>query len=155
MEPTSHKISTTVIFSSILIRLLSFCILVLFARSAYVITLKLHQSCDFLDYSCFFPAPIHSPDVDLHRKFYASVFQELITQGFLATNSTSLCIEFETLGGDGDTFVALRKVGVRKSIGVSSTKLFVRSFGNQSFYFVFCSEMDRVLHPVEFVSEVT
>ncbi|PIN19541.1 hypothetical protein CDL12_07772 [Handroanthus impetiginosus] len=135
---------TNVLLSNILVRLLSFCVLVFLARFAYVVTVK-GQSCDSIDF-CF-----------------SSVFQDLMTEGVLSTNSSSLCIE--TLAAE--EVIALRGIGVVKSIGISSKKLssegvrygksLNQPFKNLTFDFEFSSTsgLDQTLNPVQFALEVS
>ncbi|KAL3850554.1 hypothetical protein ACJIZ3_012436 [Penstemon smallii] len=157
MEPSVYKSSTNIIVSNILVRLLSFGVLVLLARFAYVITVK-GQSCDSLDF-CFFPGTLSSAAAssaitsDHRRAYYASIFLDLITEGFLSTNYNSLCIE--TLGGD--EIIALKGIGVLNSTGISSKKFLNQPFRNRTFDFEFSSVsgLDRTLKPVQFASEVS
>lgn len=133
-----------------------------------MITVKGH-SCDSLDF-CFFPQTVKpsarsalSADADRRRAYYSSVFQDLLTEGFLSATSNSLCIE--TL--DGEEVAALRQIGVVNSFGISSKKLssegirygkaFNQPFGNLTFDFEFSSTagLDRTLKPVQFASEVS
>ncbi|KAI3450270.1 hypothetical protein Pfo_006935 [Paulownia fortunei] len=170
METPALKSATNVLLTNILVRLLSFCVLVLLARFAYVVTVK-GQSCDSLDF-CFFPQSLNSAtstasavsdDADRRRAYYSSVFQDLITEGVLSTNSNSLCIE----ALEGEEVLALREIGVINSVGISSKKLslegiryakaFNQPFRNLTFDFEFSSTagLDRTLKPVQFALEVS
>ncbi|XP_004492512.1 uncharacterized protein [Cicer arietinum] len=78
-------------------------------------------------------------------RFYSSVFHDLIADGYLSTESKSLCIETPT----GGNVFALREIGVRYAVGISrkSVKPLVKSgsgeripFGDGAFDFVFSGE---------------
>ncbi|KAL0389087.1 UNVERIFIED_CONTAM: hypothetical protein Scaly_0265800 [Sesamum calycinum] len=169
METHAPKSAVNILLSNILVRLLSFCVLVLLARFAYFVAVK-GQSCDSLNF-CFFHQTVESATAvadaaansDRRRAYYSSVFQDLIAEGVLSTNSKSLCIE--TLSGE--EVVALREIGVVNSVGISSKKLslqgirfakeFNQPFKNLTFDFEFSSTtgMDRTLKPVQFALEVS
>ncbi|KAH6837077.1 methyltransferase [Perilla frutescens var. hirtella] len=156
METSALKFPTKVLLSNILVRLLSFCVLVFLARFAYVVTVKTH-SCDSLDF-CFFPNSVKSTAIssDHRRAYYLSVFQDLVTEGVLSANSNSLCIE-AALGGE--EVAALREIGVSELVRVSSKKLTSEGlqFRNSSFDFEFSSAagLDRTAKPIQFASEVS
>ncbi|KAL8548988.1 hypothetical protein ACS0TY_008035 [Phlomoides rotata] len=153
METPALKSPTNVLLSSVLVRLFSFCVLVFLARFAYLITVKGH-SCDSLDF-CFFPQTTNSASSssDRRRAYYSSVFQYLVTEGLLSTDSNSLCI------GDGDEAIALRKNGGFKTIGISSKKFSSSSvrYAAATFDFGFSSTagLDRTAKPVQFASKVS
>ncbi|PRQ34682.1 putative S-adenosyl-L-methionine-dependent methyltransferase [Rosa chinensis] len=126
---------------NILVRLLTFGVLVLAVRFAYVITLA-GESCGYNDF-CFFPDHLRlrgsasldqnaavsgSKDplgVDLWSTkkwrrtvdYYSAIFQELIAEGFLAPNSKALCVGTRA----GEDVLALKENGVVNSIGISGT----------------------------------
>ncbi|KAL7152214.1 hypothetical protein ABFS83_04G082000 [Erythranthe nasuta] len=165
MEIPALKYATNLRLSNILVRLLSFCVLVFLARFAYVVTVNSH-SCDSLD-SCFFPQtpkPSSAAAAARRRAHYSSVFRDLLTEGLLSTNSASLCIE--TL--DGAEVTALREIGIANSFGISSQKFpygegirYAKSinhpFGNRSFDFEFSGTagLDWSPNPVRFALEVS
>lgn len=150
MEFSALKFPTNVLLSNILVRLLSFCVLVLLARFAYVVTVKAH-SCDSLDF-CFFPSSA-AVSADRVRAYHSSVFQDLITEGVLSAASNSLCI-----GGEEEV-AALREIGVPESVRVSPKKLASEGlrFRNTTFDFEFSTTagLDRAAKPVHFASEVS
>ncbi|KAL6203509.1 hypothetical protein ACLB2K_027209 [Fragaria x ananassa] len=122
-----------------LARLLTFAVLVLAVRFAYVITLA-GESCGYNDF-CFFPdtlrlpsrvvpqnAAVSSqilprvPDLWKTKKwrrtvdYYSAIFQELIAEGFLSPNSRALSLGTRA----GEDVLALKENGVVYSIGISS-----------------------------------
>lgn len=155
---------------NILVRFVSFIVLVFLARFAYIFTLK-GKSCNSGGF-CFLPenliagsnpTPVELPEsvTDL-RNYYNSVFRDLITDGFLTLNSQSLCIETLT----GQDVEALVDVGVIDSIGISlkSSPPLVRHgyahhqpFDNNTFHFEFAGNgvLDRSSKPAEFAEEVS
>lgn len=154
------------ILSNVLVRLLSFVVLILLTRFAYVITIKGTAACGSAGVFCFFPKTFEIDDkssrnISRLRDYYYSVFGDLIAEGFLSPDSRSLCIDTLT----GEDVIALRNLGVNNSIGISN-KLslpLVRygSFLRQSFdddYFDFefsgVSGLDDTVKPAEFVSQV-
>ncbi|CAI9107083.1 OLC1v1006365C1 [Oldenlandia corymbosa var. corymbosa] len=162
------------LLSNIFIRLLSFGVLVLLARSAYVITVK-GKACDSASEFCFFgetlkhDAPAADGDTATSsasaaglRSFYSSVFQDLIAEGFLWPDSNCICIETPT----GQDVGALIDIGVTNSIGISrkASPPLVRyglasrhPFSTNNFDFEFSghSGLDRAVKPAEFASEVS
>ncbi|KAL2508200.1 methyltransferase [Forsythia ovata] len=168
MEIPTPK-NPNLLLSNILVRLLSFGVLVILARLAYVITVK-GRSCDSLDF-CFFPqslksnvatsttaaavaANISAASSARLKTYYSSIFLDLIAQGFLSLNSKSLCIGAVS----GEEIISIKEVGVFNSVGISLKKWsrpFIR-FKNQTFGFVFSSTagLDEALKPVEFALEV-
>ncbi|XP_015162652.1 uncharacterized protein [Solanum tuberosum] len=158
---------------NILVRLVSFIVLVFLARFAYIFTVK-GKSCNSGDF-CFLPETltlniagsnpnsIDLPDsgTDL-RNYYYSIFQDLIADGFLSPNSHSLCIETLT----GQDVEALIDVGVIDSIGIfhKSSPPLIRyghghhqPFDDNTFHFEFAGNgvLDRSSKPVEFAKEVS
>ncbi|WMV32024.1 hypothetical protein MTR67_025409 [Solanum verrucosum] len=157
---------------NILVRLVSFIVLVFLARFAYIFTVK-GKSCNSGDF-CFLPETltlniagsnpnsIDLPDsgTDL-RNYYYSIFQDLIADGFISPNSHSLCIETLT----GQDVEALINVGVIDSIGIfhKSSPPLIRyghghhqPFDDDTFHFEFAGNgvLDRSSKPVEFAKEV-
>ncbi|KAK6935666.1 Methyltransferase type 11 [Dillenia turbinata] len=163
---------------NLLVRILSFCLLISLARFAYVLTIKGGQSCD----SCFFSSSssdnllfphypsssaFSSDDLSIiaHRpnnnvNYYRSIFQDLVSEGFLSPDSTTLCLD----SLNGLDVLALREIGVLDSIGVSkiaspplvvSRKPSRLPFDDESFDFEFSdvSDLDRSNNPVIFASE--
>lgn len=126
---------------NILVRLLTFGVLVLAVRFAYVITLA-GESCGYNDF-CFFPdnlklggsaafrvgqnaaaSGVKEPrGVDLWTTkkwrrtvdYYSAIFQELIAEGFLSFNSKALCVGTRA----GEDVLALKESGVVDSVGIS------------------------------------
>ncbi|KZV39907.1 cation/H(+) antiporter 15-like [Dorcoceras hygrometricum] len=143
--------------SKILLRLFSFCLLVLLARFAYSITVK-GQTCESTDF-CFFPrTTISGADAaDLRRSYYASVFRNLLAEGFLSTNSNSLSFATHESFEIHD---ALKKNGVASSSSSSirDAEGFKQPFKNHTFDFVFSSSasLDRISkQKVRFAFEVS
>ncbi|XP_055831730.1 uncharacterized protein LOC129900733 [Solanum dulcamara] len=162
---------------NILVRFVSFIVLVFLARFACIFTVK-GKSCNSGDF-CFLPETLTlniagsnpnsiSGDVELPdygtdlRNYYYSVFLDLISDGFLSLNSQSLCIETFT----GKDIEALIDVGVINSIGIfhkSSPPLIRYGYGHHqpfddnTFHFEFAGNgvLDRSSKPVEFAKEVS
>ncbi|XP_051125413.1 uncharacterized protein LOC127247557 [Andrographis paniculata] len=161
METPPSKSIAKVFLSSILVRLISFCVLVLVARFAFILAIKA-RSCYSPDFS-FFPQSLNSAADRRRLYYYTSVFQGLVTEGILSTNSNSLCIETQS----ADEVGALREIGVVNSIGISSKKLssqgtryadlFNQPFKNDTFDFEFsgAAGLDRTRKPVQFAREVS
>ncbi|XP_059659848.1 uncharacterized protein LOC132306476 [Cornus florida] len=157
MEPIVGKPS---LWSDILVRVVSFGILIILARSAFIVS----DSADF----CFFSDTVRVSDpspatsVAHLQNYFSSVFQDLIAEGFLSPDSKALCIETLT----GQDVEALREIGVVDSIGISKkpSPPFVVSgrsvrhpFHDNTFDFEFSgnASLDRSAHPAEFASEVS
>lgn len=158
---------------NILVRLVSFMVLVFLARFAYIFTVK-GKSCNSGDF-CFLPETLtlniagsNPNSIDLPdsasdiRNYYYSVFEDLIADGFLSPNSHSLCIETLT----GQDVEALIDVGVIDSIGIfhkSSPPLIRYGYGHHqpfddnTFHFEFAGNgvLDRSSKPAEFATEVS
>ena len=164
---------------NILVRILSFGVLILAVRLAYFVTVK-GGSCDSGDF-CFFPEPLRLtgrvrpsaavssvPVSDLWtsknwRKsvdYYSSVFQDLIAEGFLSRDSKALCVETQA----GEEVLALKEIGVIDSVGISKRKsppLIVsgealrQPFHDNTFDFEFSGGLDRSDRPVSWASEIT
>ncbi|KAJ8553047.1 hypothetical protein K7X08_020440 [Anisodus acutangulus] len=140
---------------NILVRLVSFVILVFLARFAYIFTVKGNKSCNSGDF-CFIPETltisVELPDSGTgHRNYYYSVFQDLIADGYLSPNSQSLCIETLT----GQDVAALIDIGVFDSMGIYNKSS--QPFDDNTFDFEFAGNgvLDRSEQPVEFVKEVS
>ncbi|KAA8543693.1 hypothetical protein F0562_021561 [Nyssa sinensis] len=179
MESSTGKPS---LLSNVLVRVFSFGVLVFLARFAYIVTIR-GKSCDSGDF-CFFSSipdtlrlstgflltdPSAMPDGDARtfdvdfrlRNYFSSVFQDMITEGYLSPDSKVLCIE--TI--NGQDVVALREIGVPDSIGISkkpwppfvvSGQPFRQPFGDNTFDFEYSGNagLDRSALPAQFASEV-
>lgn len=128
---------------NMLLRVLSFGILVLAVRFAYVVTLT-GGSCGSQDF-CFFPddvvlrsaATVHPQassavsagvgdsrlcDLWATKKwraavdYYSSLFQDFVPEGFLSPDSKALCVD-DTLSGED--VLALKEIGIVDSVGIS------------------------------------
>lgn len=93
-------------------------------------------------------------------KFYSSIFQDLISEGFLSPNSKALCVETE-----GFDVFALKEIGVRDSIGISKKSLkplvvsgeaIKQDFDDNTFDFVFSGGgmVEKSKSPVDFAMEI-
>ncbi|XP_002526697.3 uncharacterized protein LOC8263137 [Ricinus communis] len=186
MEPTTGKPS---FLRNVMTRVLLFGVLIIIVRFAYIVTIA-GETCNLGDF-CFFSLPDNfnfvitgaaSNDVasraikpagptgdDLYTSkdwikainFYSSVFQDLITDGYLSPNSKSLCVE-TPLGQD---VYALKEIGVKDAIGISkkafkplviSSKTSRLPFDDESFDFVFSGQggFDKSLRPLDLASEM-
>ncbi|KAK3227419.1 hypothetical protein Dsin_007281 [Dipteronia sinensis] len=94
-------------------------------------------------------------------RFYSSVFQDLISEGYLSPRAKSLCVETP----NGQDVFALKEIGVEDAIGISkkqSKPLVIKGeghmmpFGDNTFDFVFVGggALDRSLKPADFASEI-
>ncbi|KAK7390274.1 hypothetical protein VNO78_25573 [Psophocarpus tetragonolobus] len=185
MEPTVGKPG---FMRNILVRLLVVGVFIVIVRFAYVITLA-GESCSVADFCFSSPslnlaiagtrsgalaaraaasgggpaAPVRYTSEDLINgvRFYASVFQELISEGFLSPAAKSLCVETPT----GHDVLALREIGVADAVGISkkASPPLVKSgegrripFADGTFDFVFAgdSALERSPQPAEFAAEV-
>nr|XP_016496774.1 PREDICTED: uncharacterized protein LOC107815667 isoform X5 [Nicotiana tabacum] len=154
---------------NILVRLVSFVVLVFLARFAYIFTVKGGKSCNFGDF-CFSPESLNPNSISGElpdsgtglRNYYYSVFQDLIADGFLSPNSKCLCIETLT----GQDVAALIDVGVVDSIGIfnKSSPPVIRygyptrqPFDENTFDFEFAGDgvLEKSTKPVEFAKEVS
>ncbi|CAN1142118.1 hypothetical protein LINPERPRIM_LOCUS25855 [Linum perenne] len=173
-------------FRNVFVRVLFFGVLLIVVRFAYVVTIA-GESCTVGDF-CFFSLPENFNFVaggavvnkavqpsgpsrsDLHTskdwinsvQFYSSVFQDLISEGYLSPSSKSLCVETPL----GQEVFALKEIGVADSIGlfkkaskplVISSKLKNRiPFDDQTFDFIFSGggRFDGVLRPLDLASEI-
>ncbi|XP_062086693.1 uncharacterized protein LOC133792769 [Humulus lupulus] len=168
-----------------LLRVLSFSVLILAVRFAFIVTVAGGYCGSDNGGRCFFPKNDALPggeDVcqrhtsagesltrDLfttkrYRKtvdYYSSVFQDLVDEGFLSSDSKALCVETLT----GEDVVALREIGVFDSIGISknpsppllfSGEAYRHPFDNNTFDFEFAGKnhLDGSGRPGDFASEV-
>ncbi|KAG9157911.1 hypothetical protein Leryth_000082 [Lithospermum erythrorhizon] len=102
-----------------------------------------------------------NPDFRKASLFYASVFQDLMSEGVLRSNSKTLCVDTP----NGVEVFALREIGVEDAIGIykKSLKPLVVSgqgikqpFDDDTFDFVFSggAMIEKSKSPVEFASEI-
>ncbi|CAN0927893.1 hypothetical protein LINGRAHAP2_LOCUS36152 [Linum grandiflorum] len=171
---------------NIFTRVLFFGVLLVVVRFAYVVTIT-GESCNVGSF-CFFSLPENfnfvipgggsnkavksnpSPRSEMYTsknwiksvQFYSSIFQDLISDGFLSPSSKSLCVETPF----GQEVFALKEIGVADSIGVFkkaskplviSGKLNRIPFDENTFDFVFSggNRFDSVLRPFDLSSEIT
>ncbi|XP_010451944.1 PREDICTED: uncharacterized protein LOC104734132 [Camelina sativa] len=175
---------------NIMVRVLLFGVLIIVVRFAYVVTIT-GESCNRGDF-CFFSLPDNlnfvipgassgasaidavrsaSPgDDDLHTtrdwissvRFYSSIFQDLIADGYLSPDSKTLCVETAF----GQEVHSLREIGVKNSVGISKKAfrpLVVRGeghaipFEDNAFDFVFSGggRLGKSLKQLEFADEIT
>ncbi|OMP02347.1 Methyltransferase FkbM [Corchorus olitorius] len=158
MDPFTPKPS---LLKNILVRLLSFGVIVFAVRFAYFVAVR-GQSCVAGDDFCLFNVRhVSSASVKSQKyvDYYSSVFQDLIAEGFLSPNSQCLCIDTVT----GDEVQALKRIGVSESIGISkkeSPPLILRGqawnqpFKGNTFDFEFSSGLERSGLPAELGSEI-
>ncbi|XAR55775.1 Sterol 24-C-methyltransferase [Bertholletia excelsa] len=94
-------------------------------------------------------------------RFYSSVFQDLIAEGYLSPTSKSLCVETP----NGEEVFALKEIGVSDSIGIykkQSKPLVVsgqavrQPFNDNTFDFIFAGigTLDKSAKPAEFAAEI-
>ncbi|XVF46167.1 hypothetical protein PTKIN_Ptkin03bG0005100 [Pterospermum kingtungense] len=158
MDPLTLKPNR---LKNILLRCLSLAVLIIAVRFAFFIAIR-GQSCVAGDDFCLFNVR-HVSSVavkpEKYVDYYASVFQDLIAEGYLSPKSNSLCIETPT----GEEVHALKRIGVSESIGISkraSPPLVLRGqawkhpFKGNTFDFEFSSGLDRSGFPAEFGSEI-
>lgn len=139
MEPATRR-PNNLRSNVILVRVLSFGLLFL-APFAYTITLNINNSAGI---------QIFGDQESRLRDYYSSVFQDLITEGFLSPESKSLCLETLT----GDDVLALKQIGVAESVGIYNKRSGRLPFYNNTFDFEF-SGMYHSAEPVQFASEVS
>ncbi|CAA2986334.1 Methyltransf_21 domain-containing Methyltransf_11 domain-containing [Olea europaea subsp. europaea] len=180
-----------------LIKLFLFCLFVIAARFAYVVTLR-GELCDHGDF-CFFslpeninvvvgirkrakpssviisingkPAPAMpkkmpelwtSEGFQKSVRFYSSIFQDLISEGFLSPSYKVLCVETQT----GADVFALKEIGVDDSIGIFKKAFkplvisglgFKQPFKNDTFDFVFSGSrmIEKSSKLVDFAREIS
>ncbi|CDY11183.1 BnaA03g00190D [Brassica napus] len=180
--------SRSLLLRKMMVRVLLMGVLVILVRFAYVVTIT-GESCNRGDF-CFFSlpqnlnlvisggsSPIRSTSSssssghdDLYTsrdwiqsvRFYSSIFQDLISDGYLSPESNTLCVETAT----GQDVFALREIGVKNSIGISKKAfrpLVVRGEGHaipfqkNTFDFVFSGggRLGKSLKQLEFAEEIT
>ncbi|KAI4305375.1 hypothetical protein L6164_028745 [Bauhinia variegata] len=176
MEPAIGKHG---FLRNILVRVLSFCVLIVATRFAYIVTVK-GGSCDSGNF-CFFPENINVPGPKVHTssavsgdegdvlhtrkwrrsvEYYTAIFQDLIGEGSLSPNYRALCIDTPT----GEDVLALKEVGVIDSLGITkkpSPPLIVlgdghrQPFDQDAFDFEFSGNggLDHSSRPSEFAAE--
>ena len=94
-------------------------------------------------------------------QFYSLVFQDLVSQGYLAPDSKSLCVETQT----GQEVHALKEIGVSDSIGIfkkAFKPLVIKApqnkipFDDNTFDFVFSGggRLDNAPRPLDLASEI-
>lgn len=107
-------------------------------------------------------ADLRQPDWTKAVQFYTSMFQDLISDGFLTRNSKVLCVETRT----GEDVMALKEIGVLDSIGVwkKALKPLVIAgvahrlpFENNTFDFVFSGGqgLDQSTRQLDYAFEVS
>ncbi|CAK9150449.1 unnamed protein product [Ilex paraguariensis] len=113
------------------------------------------------------PAKPKTPDLwatkDFQKAahFYSSIFQDLISEGYLKPNSKSLCVETQT----GPEVFALKEIGVSDSVGifkkaskplVISGQTIKQPFKNNTFDFIFSGAgmLDKSAKAADFAAEI-
>ncbi|XP_047330983.1 uncharacterized protein LOC124934489 [Impatiens glandulifera] len=120
---------------NILVRLLSFIVLIFLARFAYLITVVRSNSySDTIIYNSDDTAGRNNDDDDNDSQqiasadrvlsYYSSVFQDLIADGFLSPDSKALCIGKTPSGLET---IALKRIGVTGSVAFSEAFPFKRN----------------------------
>ncbi|KAL2500264.1 methyltransferase [Forsythia ovata] len=175
---------------NILVRLFLLCISVITLRFAIVVTLR-GESCDLGDFCFFslpenlnvvtgvgkltksssaiiatagkltLPDVWGTEDFQKAARFYLSIFQDLISDGYLRPQSKVLCLETSA----GPDVFALKEIGIQDSIGISkkSSKPLVISgqgykqpFGDETFDIIFSGGgmMEKSVKLGDFVAEI-
>ncbi|OMO84983.1 Methyltransferase FkbM [Corchorus capsularis] len=188
MEPTAGKPS---LLRNILARLLLFGVFIIVVRFAYVVTItgescNLGDFCFFSlpqNLNFVIPGagtgvsaavgndvvPGSNPRRDLYTSkewikavhFYSSIFQDLISEGYLSPHSKSLCVETPL----GQEVFALKEIGVEDSIGIfkkAAKPLVIKGdghlipFHDNTFDFIFSggARLDLSARPSDFASEI-
>ncbi|KAK9723611.1 hypothetical protein RND81_05G012100 [Saponaria officinalis] len=154
------------IVRNLLVKILVFCVFIICFRFAYVVTIR-GESCDVGDF-CFFSLPetltfsataatavetTAAISADAGSNVYASIFEDLMSEGFLTPKSKSLVV-VDTVAGVGEEVSALRKLGVASAVGVAkkAAKPFVVGmknstlfpFNGENFDFVFSGNAEMV-----------
>ncbi|XVF76898.1 hypothetical protein PTKIN_Ptkin13bG0304200 [Pterospermum kingtungense] len=185
MELTTGKPS---LLRNIMARALLFGVFVIVIRFAYVVTIT-GESCNLGDF-CFFSLPQNlnfvisgagagvsaisvndavprsnplytSKEWIESVQFYSSIFQDLISEGYLSPHSKTLCVETPL----GQEVFALKEIGVEDSIGIfkkASKPLVIKGEGHQlpfddnTFDFIFSggSRLQISSRPSDFASEI-
>lgn len=171
-------------------RVLLFGVLIIIVRFAYIVTIA-GESCNVGDFCFFSlpekfnfviagagtgastvnkavrPAGLTQSDLYTSKdwiksvQFYSSVFQDLISEGYLSPSSKSLCVETP----NGQDVYALKEIGVSDSIGifkkafkplVISSKTSRIPFDDNTFDFVFSGQggLDKASRPLDLSSEI-
>ncbi|XP_009615562.1 uncharacterized protein LOC107824576 [Nicotiana tabacum] len=102
-----------------------------------------------------------SPDFQKSARFYSSVFQDLVAEGFLSPNSKTLCVE-TPVGAD---VFALKEIGIADSVGiykkgskplVITGKAVKQPFEDNTFDFIFSGAgmIDKSPKPGDFAAEI-
>ncbi|XVE97160.1 hypothetical protein REPUB_Repub02eG0287300 [Reevesia pubescens] len=188
MEPSTGKPS---LLRNILARALLLGVVVIVVRFAYVVTItgescQLGDFCFFsLPQNLNFVIPgavsgvfavvgndavsRSDPRRDLYTSkdwikavhFYSSIFQDLISEGYLSPHSKSLCVETPF----GQEVFALKEIGVEDSVGIfkkAAKPLVIKGEGHQipfddnAFDFIFSggARLDISARPLDFASEI-
>ncbi|MFQ6649057.1 hypothetical protein Gotur_023059 [Gossypium turneri] len=149
---------------------LFFGILATVIRFAYVVT-TIGESCNLYNF-CFFKnnvVPQSNPHNHLYASrewdkavhFYSSIFEDMISKGYLSPHSKSLCVE----APNGHEVFALKKIGVEDSIGIfrkAAKPLVIRGeddripFDDNTFDFIFSggARVEMSARPFDFASEI-
>lgn len=102
-----------------------------------------------------------TPEFQKGSRFYSAVFQDLMSDGVLSSNSKALCVD-TPMGAD---VFALKEIGVADSVGifkkglkplVVSGQAIKQPFDDDTFDFVFSGAgmIERSKSPVDFASEI-
>lgn len=143
--------------SNILVRLFSFVVLVFFAKFAFILTVN---SGDYVTLASDYVTSAAEKAQILD--FYTSVYENLIAEGYIYSDSKSLCLEPR----NSEEIIALRDVGVKNAIGVARKRSLPlifqgtairQPFDDASFDFVFSRVfvLERSSEPVRFALEVS
>ncbi|XP_076913534.1 uncharacterized protein LOC143572198 [Bidens hawaiensis] len=168
-------------FRNVVVRFLLFSLLIIAVRFAYVITIRGESCRSGDDFCFFSgessnnqnlviaaaghvgsvsissavklnpTAAVASPEFQKRVMFYITVFQDLIVDGFLSTNSKSLAVGTPA----GEDIYALKEIGVQ-----DSARIFQKPakpsfpFKNNTFDFIFSGALDKSTKPASFVSEI-
>ncbi|XP_074281393.1 uncharacterized protein LOC141606235 [Silene latifolia] len=157
------------IFRNVMVKALVFCVFVICFRFAYVVTIR-GESCDVGDF-CFFSFPqtltlssavtttATTAVISEDDRFYASIFGDLVSEGFLSPNSHALSV-LDAAATTAEVR-ALKLVGVENAVGIAkkaakplvvgvkNSTLF--PFKSEVFDFVFSGNSDLV---AKFSSEI-
>lgn len=150
------------ILKNLLVKILVFCVFIICFRFAYVVTIR-GESCDVGDF-CFFSLPetfsissavavttTSATADDNKSSVYVSVFEDLMSEGFLSPKSKSLVVVDAPAA---EEVLALKKLGVASAVGVAkktakplvygikNSTLF--PFNGESFDFVFSGNAEMV-----------
>lgn len=152
------------IFRNLFVKALIFCVFIVCFRFAYVVTIR-GESCDVGDF-CFFSLPetlnfisaaaaggggvsaASSAAEVAGDPFYSSVFQDLISEGFLSPQSKSLIVNSFA----GKDVLALRELEVSDVVGLSDKKK--KTFNDDVFDFVFSAGIDGAKNLTKLAGEI-